>query len=125
MDEAWLEAIPVLDQAALAGLRDLLGTEFEALLISCSEELAAQIDTLGQALDARSTAGPAPAVTEAAHTLKGASGNLGCARLSALAAELEQEARGRAPSRIPPEQAPALLRHCGEITLAALAAFAV
>jgi HPt (histidine-containing phosphotransfer) domain-containing protein len=107
-------AVPLLDQSVLKSLHTLLGEEMEAVLTVCLEELGQQIAGLDEALHATA----AESLVEAAHSLKGSAGNLGGARLAALAQTLEHAARNG--STAPLSDAPAVLRDCGAATLEAL-----
>lgn len=80
---------PLLDDARLAELQDMLGEVLEDVLRAW---LGDARQTLVDARAAFVSARPAPAL-DLLHTLKGSSANVGAARLAAAARRLEQAAR--------------------------------
>lgn len=92
-DDVHDDGTPVLDAARISTLRDLDSGDGELLRLLVDEyanDTRAQLDTLHAAL----AEGDPHAVERAAHTVKGASANIGATRLAELCRELE--ALGRA-----------------------------
>ena len=85
---------PPLDEAVLAGLRDLQSEGDPDIL----EELAGMFlgDAPGRIEEIRASlqGGDPGGVERAAHTLKGGAGNMGATRMSRLAADLQEAGRG-------------------------------
>lgn len=90
---ARLDVLAVLDRTAVAALRDPeLGGDDEFLI----EVIQTFLDDSPQhvtTVQAAFAAGDAPKLMRAAHSLKGSSGNFGAARLQALCAQVELQAR--------------------------------
>jgi CheY-like chemotaxis protein/HPt (histidine-containing phosphotransfer) domain-containing protein len=88
-----MEAVPLIDQAAIARLMDTLGQQAALLLpdlIDAFRKDAVRLqDQARQAFDAGDSAG----LRRAAHTLKSNSANFGIARLTALCQRLEENAK--------------------------------
>jgi HPt (histidine-containing phosphotransfer) domain-containing protein len=92
-DDVHDDGAPVLDPSRISTLRDLDSGDGELLRLLVDEyanDARAQLDTLHAAL----AEGDPHAVERAAHTVKGASANIGATRLAELCRELE--ALGRA-----------------------------
>lgn len=84
------DQLPVLDQEILAGLRELSGTgddDFLGMLLArFCEGYRALRGELAAALDA----GDRELAERAAHSIKGSAANVGAARLSAVANDLQE-----------------------------------
>lgn len=78
-----------LDEDVLLELREIMEEEFPLLLETYLKESAAQLESINEAFGA----GDLEGLRRAAHSLKGGSGNIGAADLSALCARLEAQAR--------------------------------
>ena len=78
-----------LDEALLEELRNILDEEFPALINTYIQDSGVRLDDLRQAF----ARGDADAVRKSAHSLKGASANLGLVHLSELCLVLEEAAR--------------------------------
>lgn len=109
-----LEALELLDQAVVASLLELGGTELlESLIESYREDSGRLVDTLQEA----AARGDLTGFERASHALKGSSASIGTCRLYRTAAFLNDCARnGSWPEKGPLEQLPALR----EATLEAL-----
>jgi len=79
----------LLDQTALAELRELAPDDFREVLELYLDEAPPELRGLAQILEQ----GDAPAAAAAAHRLKGESLAVGAARVAALVAELETRVR--------------------------------
>lgn len=87
----------VLDPALLAGVRADAGDDlFAKLVMMFDEEQAKRVDLLRAALDQDDR----KSIVFQAHVLRGAGAQLGAARLSAIAAQLEREAVAAGPIRL-------------------------
>lgn len=84
-----MEQPPVLDQAVLDELRDIMGADFRTLVESFARDGRQRIDALRAAL----SDGDAEQTRQQAHSFKGSSGNLGALRVTGLCLEIEQSAR--------------------------------
>lgn len=87
--------MPDLDNDLLEELKLLMQDEFPVLLETYLRDSERQLFTISQAWDA----GDMDQLRRAAHSLKGASGNIGAARLAELCGSLETaavEGRGKA-----------------------------
>ena len=81
---------PVMDETVYAQLKELGGQDFlNRMADNFVRDASSCVEAIEQALDAKDT----EALANAAHGLKGISGNIGMARLHALAANLEQNSR--------------------------------
>jgi HPt (histidine-containing phosphotransfer) domain-containing protein len=78
-----------LDEVLFEELRSILDTEFPTLINTYVQDSAARVDDLRTAF----AAGNADAVRKSAHSLKGASANLGLVYLAELCREMEEAAR--------------------------------
>lgn len=78
-----------LDEVLFEELRSILDTEFPTLINTYVQDSAARVEDLRAAF----AAGNADAVRKSAHSLKGASANLGLVYLAELCRELEEAAR--------------------------------
>lgn len=74
---------PLLDAAALAELRDMLGDALAEIAGDFLLGLQAEVDRIVAAQQS------APELRRAAHSLKGSAGNMGARALAALAADVE------------------------------------
>lgn len=92
-DRSRLAGMPLLDEAAIEGLRDTeLGgdPEFLAeLVVAFLGDSPPRIETLREGL----ASGDAAAIVQAAHSLKGSSGNFGAMRMQTLCADIERLSR--------------------------------
>lgn len=79
--------VPTVDESAVERLRDALGQETLARLLSAWPAAA---DDLVRQLETAIAAGDLKAVGRAAHSIKGLAGNYGFRRFSRLAVELEE-----------------------------------
>lgn len=86
-----------LDEEMLSELKEIMEEEFPLLLESYLKESATQAATMAEAIGT----GDFEQLRRAAHSLKGGSGNIGAAELSALCAQLEAEARGGEVNALP------------------------
>jgi two-component system sensor histidine kinase BarA len=92
-DPARLAALPTLDDASIAALRDPeLGGDPE-FLIDVVEAFLDDSPPRIEALHAGLANGDASALGRAAHGLKGSSGNFGAMRMQVLCAEIERLSR--------------------------------
>ncbi|HEY5789001.1 MAG TPA: response regulator, partial [Gammaproteobacteria bacterium] len=82
----------LLDRGLLAGLREVMGGEFDALLETYLGDSRLRLQQLESSLDS-----DRGSVSRVAHTLKGSSANLGAVRVAAAAAELHLLARDGDP----------------------------
>lgn len=89
MNDANPDALPLLDAAIIAGLRDVMAEEFTALINIFLNDLLIQLDRLQRAVDQ----GSATDVYPIAHKLKSTCGSLGAFRLAELMRQLEQAGR--------------------------------
>ena len=86
-------SLPMLDEAAIAALRDPdLGGDPE-FLVEVVEAFLGDSPPRLQALRASLDRGDAEALGRAAHSLKGSSGNFGAMRMQTLCADIERLAR--------------------------------
>ena len=93
LDQSRLDAMPILDEAAIDGLRDpALGGDPE-FLVEVVEAFLSDSPPRIAAIKASLAGGDGDALGRAAHSLKGSSGNFGAARLQALCADLERLGR--------------------------------
>ena len=93
MQTTQLAALPLLDEAAIAALRDPeLGGDPE-FLVEVVEAFLGDSPSRLRALRAGFDRGDAEAVGRAAHSLKGSSGNFGAMRMQTLCADIERMAR--------------------------------
>ncbi|MCQ8130406.1 EAL domain-containing protein [Methylomonas rivi] len=99
------QSLETLDERVLNQLREEIGQGFAKMLGFYLEDAPRQIEQIGQAL----AADDYPGLAELAHSLKGASRNLGAEKLAAIARQLEEQAGQR---RI--EGGEALLARLGE-----------
>jgi CheY-like chemotaxis protein/HPt (histidine-containing phosphotransfer) domain-containing protein len=90
--ERWAE-LPSIDPRVLARMREDLGAEFGELVPACLQSIDAILLQFPAVLDDAGELG------HLAHALKSAAGNLGAARLQAMAAELERRAGASACAR--------------------------
>ncbi|NKN31948.1 Hpt domain-containing protein [Marichromatium bheemlicum] len=74
-----------IDPEALSELRDLLGGELDAIVLTFAQQLPVQLERL-EAL-------PLSECGELAHAIKGSAGNIGATTLARAATTLEQAAR--------------------------------
>lgn len=88
-----LAALPLLDEAAIAALRDPeLGGDPE-FLVEVVEAFLGDSPPRLQTLRASLASGDAEGLGRAAHSLKGSSGNFGAMRMQALCADIERLSR--------------------------------
>ena len=93
MQTTQLAALPLLDEAAIAALRDPeLGGDPE-FLVEVVEAFLGDSPSRLRALRAGFDRGDAEAVGRAAHSLKGSSGNFGAMRMQTLCGDIERLAR--------------------------------
>ena len=93
MQTTQLATLPMLDEAAIAALRDPdLGGDPD-FLVEVVEAFLGDSPPRLQALRASLDRGEAEAVGRAAHSLKGSSGNFGAMRMQTLCADIERLAR--------------------------------
>ncbi|MFN3586725.1 MAG: Hpt domain-containing protein [Moraxellaceae bacterium] len=78
-----------LDEALLEELRSILESEFPALVTTYINDTTQRVHDLQQSF----AAGDADAVRKTAHSIKGASANLGLHHLADLCQQLEEHAR--------------------------------
>ncbi len=81
--------LPVLDSSALNELRDNIGNDLAGLFDVFLEDMPLYLEALEKAV----AGDDAPALLQAAHAIKGSSGNIGASRLAAIARVLEQRGR--------------------------------
>ncbi len=79
----------VLDQQVLEDLREVMEDEFAQLLRSYAQQAPSQVERI----EAAARAGDIEAMVRPAHSLKSSSANVGAMQVSALAREIEQDAR--------------------------------
>ena len=88
-----LAALPLLDESAIAALRDPeLGGDPE-FLVEVVEAFLGDSPPRLQTLRASLEGGDAEAIGRAAHSLKGSSGNFGAMRMQTLCADIERLSR--------------------------------
>src|SRR3954468_18655650 len=93
LDLSTLTSMPLLDEAAIAGLRDPdLGGDPE-FLVEVVEAFLADTPPRIETLHTSLASGDGEALGRAAHSLKGSSGNFGAARMQTLCADVERLAR--------------------------------
>jgi HPt (histidine-containing phosphotransfer) domain-containing protein len=80
----------ILDQAIIGPLRDFMGDGGGELLRSMQVILRREIPGLLDALRAAAEAGDAKGVFDAAHTIKGAVGNVGATEMAAVCRRIEE-----------------------------------
>ena len=113
-----LAALPLLDEAAIAALRDPeLGGDPE-FLVEVVEAFLGDSPPRLQTLRASLEGGDAEAIGRAAHSLKGSCASLGAAQMAALCARLEAMGRGLAPNADAAEVFAELERQYGLVRLA-------
>ena len=101
-EPSWLASLPLLDDAAIAALRDPeLGGDPEFLVEVVEaflDDTPPRLETLRMSL----ARGDAEAVGRAAHSLKGSSGNFGAMRMQTLCAEIDHRSRDGELESVPP-----------------------
>jgi HPt (histidine-containing phosphotransfer) domain-containing protein len=80
---------PILDSAVLNELREIMGREYEKLVMSFERDGRQRLQALHDAF----SAADAEQARQQAHSFKGSSGNLGALRVTGLCLEIEQYAR--------------------------------
>ena len=84
-------AVIHLDGAVLGALQDVMEQEYPLLLDTFLSDSRARLQQLRTAPDAE-------ALSQAAHSLKGSSSNMGAVQLAELCRQMEQEAHQLAPA---------------------------
>lgn len=92
MGDADLNQMPLLDEAVIAELREVLEDEFAELLQHFLSELPIQFERLQTAIDR----GDAGELYRVAHQLKSSCGSIGAMRLAELVRRLERAGRENA-----------------------------
>lgn len=87
MSDTPFDSQPVLDDAVLDELKDMLDDALSEIVVGFLGGLDAEVQAIEQAL-----APGGAALRAAAHSLKGSAGNLGARRLAALASAVEKAA---------------------------------
>lgn len=87
MSDSSADATPLLDEAALNDLRDMLEDALTEIVDSFLDGLDAEVSAIELALGQGEAA-----VRAAAHSLKGSAGNLGARHLAAQASAIEKAA---------------------------------
>jgi CheY-like chemotaxis protein len=94
-------ALPLIDAERILELKDMLSAtdpaQFTELVGKLEETMAYQMAALRSAV----AANDAEIMVRAAHTIKGAAGSLGAARIARIGADIEAIARARDLSRLP------------------------
>lgn len=110
-------AAPVLDPAALAGLRDLDPTGKNRLLERVLTAFKTSTARLIPQLQEAHRNGDLPGMRHVAHTLKSSSASVGGTRLSAICADLESRIRLEQGGDLTP-QVQALVEETGQLLIA-------
>ncbi len=85
MSETDLEQLPLLDDATLAELREIMEDDFGDLVRTFLEDLPDQLT----AIDSAVSQGAAEPLSRSAHRLKSGCGSIGATRLTEIARRLE------------------------------------
>ncbi|WPP01319.1 Hpt domain-containing protein [Pseudomonas sp. HR96] len=80
-----------LDEAVLGALQEVMEQEYPLLLDTFLSDSSARLKQLQRAADAE-------ALSQAAHSLKGSSSNMGAVQLAELCRQLEQQAHQLSPA---------------------------
>jgi histidine phosphotransfer protein HptB len=80
-------AVPVLDQAALNSLKEVMEDDFVFLVETFLADSSERISKLGSIIES----GDADAIRRSAHSFKGSCGNLGAMQLAKLCEQLEHK----------------------------------
>lgn len=86
-----VDGLPALDDVVINELREIMEDDFSLLLETFLSDAVERMGAISDAVAAME----ADQLREAAHSFKGSCLNIGAQRLSALAANLEQDARDR------------------------------
>jgi len=89
MNDADIDALPLLDAEIIAELREVMEDEFGSLIAAFLDDLPLHLDRLQIAVAAQD----AESIYQTSHKLKSSCGNLGAVRLMELFRRLEQAGR--------------------------------